>query len=134
MRRFLATKSPLKMMKNAFYFTSNALFVFKIFRFLSWVFGHVKKRVDWKDKVNFTIFDDTIWSTTIAIHILTNISRVKAIRQWNFTWETFFLKNHTQNVMEELFQDPFIKNYNWAYLWINGLCSPYGKLRSIKLY
>ena len=134
MRRFLATKSPLKMMKNAFYFTSNALFVFKIFRFLSWVFGHVKKRVDWKDKVNFTIFDDTIWSTTIAIHILTNISRVKAIRQWNFTWETFFLKNHTQNVMEELFQDPFIRNYNWAYLWINGLCSLYGKLRSIKLY
>ena len=24
--------------------------------------------------------------------------------------ETFFLKNHTQNVGEKLFQDPFLKN------------------------
>ena len=31
----LPTESPLKMMKNAFYFTSKALFVLKIFKFLS---------------------------------------------------------------------------------------------------
>ena len=30
----LATESPLKMMKNAFYFTLKALFVLKIFKFL----------------------------------------------------------------------------------------------------
>ena len=36
-------ESPLKMMKNAFYFTLKALFVFKIFKFLSWLFGHVEK-------------------------------------------------------------------------------------------
>ena len=41
LRQFLATKSPLKMMKNAFYFTLKALFVLKIFKFLSWVFGYV---------------------------------------------------------------------------------------------
>ena len=35
LRQFLATESPLKMMKNAFYFTSKALFALKIFRFLS---------------------------------------------------------------------------------------------------
>ena len=35
LRHFLATESPLKIMKNAFYFTSNALFVLKIFKFLS---------------------------------------------------------------------------------------------------
>ena len=35
LRPFLATESPLKMMKNAFYFTSKALFVLKIFKFLS---------------------------------------------------------------------------------------------------
>ena len=34
-RQFLATESPLKMMKNTFYFTSKALFVLKIFKFLS---------------------------------------------------------------------------------------------------
>ena len=31
------------MMKNAFYFTLKALFVLKIFKFLSWLFGHVEK-------------------------------------------------------------------------------------------
>ena len=33
LRQFLATESPLQMMKNAFYFTSKALFVLKIFKF-----------------------------------------------------------------------------------------------------
>ena len=33
--KFLAAESPLKMMKNAFYFTSKPLFVLKIFKFLS---------------------------------------------------------------------------------------------------
>ena len=36
LRQFLAVESPLiKMMKNTFYFTSKALFVLKIFKFLS---------------------------------------------------------------------------------------------------
>ena len=35
LRQFVATESPLKMMKNAFYFASKALFVLKIFEFLS---------------------------------------------------------------------------------------------------
>ena len=35
LRQFLAVESPLKLMKKAFYFTSNALFVLKIFKFLS---------------------------------------------------------------------------------------------------
>ena len=38
-------KSPLKLMKNAFYFISKALFVLKIFKFLSWLFGHVGRTV-----------------------------------------------------------------------------------------
>ena len=35
LRQFLATESPLIMMKNAFYFTLKILFVLKIFKFLS---------------------------------------------------------------------------------------------------
>ena len=35
LRHFLATERPVKMMKNAFYFTSKALFFLKIFKFLS---------------------------------------------------------------------------------------------------
>ena len=46
LRQFLASKSPLKMMKNAFYFTSKALFVLKLFKFLSGFFGHVVKWLD----------------------------------------------------------------------------------------
>ena len=46
LRQYLGNESPLKMMKNAFYFALNAFFVLKIFRFLSWLFGHVEKRPD----------------------------------------------------------------------------------------
>ena len=35
LRQFLAAESPLRMIKNAFCFTSKALFVLKIFKFLS---------------------------------------------------------------------------------------------------
>ena len=51
------------MMKNAFCFTLIALFVFKIFKVLSLLFGHVTKRLDKKDKVNFKFYDVTAWLT-----------------------------------------------------------------------
>ena len=31
-------------MKNAFYFILKAIFVLKIFKFLSWYFGHVEEK------------------------------------------------------------------------------------------
>ena len=49
------------MIKNASYFTAKALFVLKIFKFLSRLFGHVAKRLDKKDKVNFKFYDVTAW-------------------------------------------------------------------------
>ena len=39
-------ESPLKMMKNAFYFNLKALFILKIFKFLSGRFGPVGKKFD----------------------------------------------------------------------------------------
>ena len=39
LRQFLVTERPLEMVKNAFSFISKALFVLKIFKFLSWLFG-----------------------------------------------------------------------------------------------
>ena len=36
-------ESLSKMMKNAFYFILKAFFVFKVFKFLSWLFGPVEK-------------------------------------------------------------------------------------------
>ena len=46
LRQFLAIESPLKMMKSTFYFTLKVLFVLKIFKFLSWLFGYA---VNWLD-------------------------------------------------------------------------------------
>ena len=37
-------ESPLKAMKNAFYFIIKSLFVLKIFKFLSRLFGHVEEK------------------------------------------------------------------------------------------
>ena len=48
-------------MKNVFYFILKALVVLKIFKFLSWFFGHVKKKLDETDKVNFQIYNVTTW-------------------------------------------------------------------------
>ena len=62
-RQFWATESPLNMMKNAFYVTSEPLFVLQIFKFLSLHFGHAAKRLDKKDKVNFKFYDATAWLT-----------------------------------------------------------------------
>ena len=36
-------ESPLKMMKNAFYLILKAIFVLKLFKFWSQLFGHVRK-------------------------------------------------------------------------------------------
>ena len=39
-------ESPLKMMKNAFIFTLKNLFILKMFKVLSCLFGHVQKWLD----------------------------------------------------------------------------------------
>ena len=54
--------------------------------------------------------------------IIQNCSLLKVRQMPLFiTTETFFLKIHTQNVVEKLVQDPYMTNWNWAYLWINSL-------------
>ena len=73
-RKFLAAESPLKLMKNAFYITLKALFVLKIFKFLSWLFGHPGKRFGKKVKFNFKICDVKDWeainyNTHVAQHL-----------------------------------------------------------------
>ena len=70
-------------MKNALYFTLKAFFVLKIFKFFSWLFGHVGKRLEYKDQVNFKIYDATT-SLTIVIQLFTNISRSKGNQAMKF--------------------------------------------------
>ena len=56
---------------------------------------------------------------TISIHILPNISRSKGNEIWSVkriqhekSYIKIFLKNHTQNVVEKLFPDPFLLYQN----------------------
>ena len=51
-------------------------------------------------------------------------SQGNLVSEQNITWETFFLKDHTQSVVEKLFPDPFIyKTLNYwrrdnAQIWL----------------
>ena len=58
LRQFLTIESPLKMMKNAFYFMLKALFILELF-----TFGYIERWVDKKVMVNFKIYDFTNWTT-----------------------------------------------------------------------
>ena len=50
-------------MKNALYSTSKALFIPKVFKFLSRLFGQVTKRLNKKDKIYFKFYDVAAWLT-----------------------------------------------------------------------
>ena len=41
----MATENPLKMTKNAFYFTLKPLFILKVFKVLPWLFGHAENQL-----------------------------------------------------------------------------------------
>ena len=59
-----------------FFTLSQKLFSFS--RYLSFCLDFLAiqaKKLDLRDKINFKIYDVTTWLTTIAMQILTNISR-----------------------------------------------------------
>ena len=59
-----------------------ALFFLKLFRFLSWLFGHVGKKLDKKTKVKFKIYDVTD-RTTDTYNVAYYFQEVKTIRERN---------------------------------------------------
>ena len=68
------------MIKNVFYLTLKALFVLKIFKFLSSFFGHAEKQLDQKYKVYFKIYDVTTWETN---NYITHIAQLPISRSKN---------------------------------------------------
>ena len=73
-------KISLKMMKNVFYFMLKALFVLKIFKFLSWLFDQVfKSGLIRKKRLISKFMTSQPAQHTITILILL----IKATRQWN---------------------------------------------------
>ena len=84
LKQFLAAESPLKMMRNNFYFTLKAFFVLNIFKFLPWLFGLVAKRLAKKEKVNFKFYDVTDWLTNNCnTHIAQPLPKLKELLTWN---------------------------------------------------
>ena len=73
------------MMKNAFYYILKALFVLKLFKFLSRFFGHVGKN-DLIRKIRLTSRFMTSQPDlrTVAIHILPNVSQSKGNQNMKF--------------------------------------------------
>ena len=112
----MATESPLKMMKNPFYFTSKAFYVLKILKYLSRLFGHVPKRLDQKDKFNFKFYDVTAWLANNCNTHNTHTSRrignqtMKLGQSIECNMANILQENHTQNVVGELVPDCFLKD------------------------
>ena len=79
----MATESPLKMMKNVFYFTLKTLFVLKILSFVL-TFSLVEKRLVRKIKSISKFMTSQPGKQTIVIHVLPNILRNKDNQAMNF--------------------------------------------------
>ena len=112
-RTFFGNLKPFKYDEKWFYFTLKALFNHNIFKFLFWIFSHdknglIRKIVRRYNPVNkqlqyvyFPISQELYFpiinfSRIIFPIIFPNISQsVNEI----WSWETFFLKNHTQYVV-----------------------------------
>ena len=123
----LATESPLKIMKNAFYLILKAHFVIKIFKFLYWPFGHVKKGLIKKIRLILKCMTSRPGKQTITIHILPNISRSKGNKTMKFgqlikhNMTNIFLGKSSTKCSRETIPRLFFKSQNWAYLCTNSL-------------
>ena len=102
------------MLKNP-YFTLKAPFVPKIFKFLPWPFGHIEKWLSRKIRLISKFMTSQTGKQTIAIHILSNISRSKSNRTMKFgqliecNMRNIFLKNSFTKCVEETIPKPFPK-------------------------
>ena len=81
---YLLQLQPFKNDENAFYFILKAIFVLKIFRFLSWLLGHVEKTA-WLERKGYF---RNLWRRSLVNKELQrtycSISHeLKATRQWN---------------------------------------------------
>ena len=84
LKQLLTTDSPLKLMKNAFYFMLIAIFVLEIFTFLPWLFGYVKIGMIKKLRLVSKFMSSQTGQQIIPIHILSNISRGKGNQEISF--------------------------------------------------
>ena len=102
LRQVLTTESTLKMMENAFDFNLKALFILKIFKFLSWPFSHVETDLTRKIRLISKFMTAQLGKQTSAVHILLIISRTKGNQTMKFgqlieyQMNNNLLQNHTR--------------------------------------
>ena len=60
-----------------------------------------------------TFFTQTMSDTRPPFWLLNKGNQKNEIWSVNRIYEKFLLKNHTQNVVQSLLPDPFLKNQNW---------------------
>ena len=95
--------SPLKVMKNDFYFILKALLVLKIFKFLSWLFGHVEKRLPQKNFERFLI--SSHWRCSVKKDIFKNLAN---FTRKHLSWSLILIRLQTskhvilQNICDRL--------------------------------
>ena len=77
-------ESSLKLIKNAFYFILTALFVLKIFKFLSRLFGHVGKTA-WLERYDLfqNLWHHSLVNKQLQYAYYPMSHEVKATRHWN---------------------------------------------------
>ena len=80
----MAAESPLKMMKNAFYFTIKALFVIKMLKFCLDLLIMYKKGLIRKIRLTSKFMTSQPGKQTIAVHILSNMSSSKSNQTMKF--------------------------------------------------
>ena len=104
----MATESPLKMMKNTFYFILKALFVLKIFKFLSLLFGHVEKRLIRKIRLISKFTTSKPGKEKFAIQILpTGNQTTKFGRLIEYNLRNIFLEKSFTKCSAETISRPF---------------------------
>ena len=73
----------------------------------------MKNEFNITQKALFVPDDVTIWlKNSCNTHVDQYLKKRNFFSYQNITGETFFLKNHTQSVVEKVFRDPFLDNQN----------------------
>ena len=69
----------------------------------------LRKRIDKKAKVNFKIYEVTIWKKAIARHVVLNISGNETVKWGQIKeYRLFFFKKHARNKAGRLVSDLFL--------------------------
>ena len=115
LRKFLATESPLKVIKKAFYFPLKALFVLKIFKFCVDFLVMYENGLIRNIRLILKFRRHNVLNKQLQYTYCPISQEVKGNQTMKFgqlieiTLGTFLLKNHTQNVSNKLFPDPYLK-------------------------